>query len=165
MTKQVNANIGHIKCFSCDELAAVRKNRSGGLYYDCLECGRIAPNHAGGQRRIQERAVIWGASGAPADLPAWIREQLPYAVAIRERDRPPAGKPNDPPRAGQPERAGTPTTVSGAAVDDDLPATPAPPRKRPPKTPRENPKEAPPPSVSPVKPERGFVEKTVDDIW
>lgn len=171
MTKQVNPNIGHIVCFSCGELAAVRKNKSGGLYYDCLECGRLAPNHAGGQRRIQERAEIWGAAGAPAAVPAWIREQWPYSRAIQQRDADEKnGKTPQAEVAGggdieAPGASGDVETAAGqASSGDDLPAVPTPPRKRAPKTPRENPKEKPAAPTPTPKHEPGFFEQVMDDI-
>lgn len=98
MSKQKNPNIGHIDCFACGDVSAVRKNKNGDLYYDCLECGRIAPNHSGGQARIKERAVIWGAEGAPSACPKWIAENYPYSLAIRFRkdNPPPATRPANP---------------------------------------------------------------------
>lgn len=85
MTKQTNPNIGHIDCPICKEVAAVRKNRGGRFYFDCMHCGRITPNHSGGQRYVMDTATIWGASGAPETVPAWIREQWPYGKSVRHR--------------------------------------------------------------------------------
>ena len=139
MTKQVNANIGHIECFSCGELAAVRKDKNGSLYYLCLECGKPMFGHAGGQRRIQERAIIWGANGAPAAVPAWIREQLPYAIAIRERNRPPAGDGSQKNDFHEP----APIPAPAVAASADLPDAPKPPRKCAPQAPPANPQKKP----------------------
>lgn len=183
MTKQANANIGHIKCFSCGELAAVRKTQmkedpagkaiggekmyGGKLYYFCLECGKVTPNHAGGQRRIQERAVIWGAAGAPADVPAWIREQWPYAVAIRTR-----GKPEEKPITSL---LGSPAESAGAAADqvaaaaspdpEDLPENPPPPpRKRAPKVPKESPRKSTVTRQTPPPPASSFYDEVLDEL-
>lgn len=152
MSKQKNINIGHVKCFSCGDLAAVRKNVNGALYYDCLECGRNPLNHAGGQRRIQEQAVIWGANGAPAEIPRWIREQWPYAVAIRLRDKKDseggAGKATAPgSKRTAPEAAAGDLEAPAAAAapdPDELPATPQPPRRRAPQPVKPNPTEPDP---------------------
>lgn len=105
MSKQVNANIGHVECFICDRVSAVRKNKAGALYYDCLSCGRIAPNHKPGQGALLERAKIWGPDGPPPEIPKWIREQWPYGLAVREgmkeappvNKEPPPGLPEEPP--------------------------------------------------------------------
>jgi len=86
MTRQVNPNIGHVECHVCSELAALRRNKNGGLYYDCLSCGRIAPNHKGGQEKLLACAVVWGAAGPPDGVPKWIAENWPYSVAVRMRD-------------------------------------------------------------------------------
>ena len=84
--KQVNPNIGHLYCPICGQYSAVRKNRAGKLYFDCMHCGRIYPNHAGGQKWLLNTAKIWGAAGAPADVPAWIGQQWPYSKAVHHRD-------------------------------------------------------------------------------
>lgn len=84
MSKQVNQNIGHIDCFICGSQSAVRKNKNDKLYYDCLDCGRITPNHQGGQDAVVDNAVIWGADGAPANVRRWIAEQWSYQKSMTD---------------------------------------------------------------------------------
>lgn len=82
---QVNKNIGMVTCAECDAPAAVRKSKAEKFYYDCLDCGRMTPNHSGGQDRLLKRAVIWGDQGAPpANAPRWIVEQWPYRRAMSD---------------------------------------------------------------------------------
>lgn len=105
--KQANPNIGHIECPICRKLAAVRRNKAHKLYFDCMECGRIYPNHAAGQRYVLENAKIWPASGAPEGVPEWIAKQWSYAASIRGRDveKSAAGSPVEPVAVVKPEPA------------------------------------------------------------
>ena len=135
MTKQINQNIGHIDCPICHQVAAVRKNRGGRFYFDCMHCGRMTPNHSGGQRFILENAVIWGPEGAPATVPAWIREQWPYTKAVKWRDH--EGQPaevcqvNQPPAANDApgETAQAQAAESPGADAWEMPPPPPPPRQ------------------------------------
>lgn len=143
MSKQVNPNIGHIECSECREIAALRKNKNGSLYYDCLGCGRMAPNHAGGQGKIKDRAVIWGPDGAPAGVPRWIADQWPYAVAIRNLDGARA--------VNAPAKTKVAAKAEPAREAEELPEAPPPPPKA---APKETPAEPVPAAVK--RAARGF---------
>lgn len=123
MTKQANPNIGDIACPICAAASAVRKNRAGKLYMDCMNCGRIYPNHAGGQRYMLEKSRIWPEGKAPADVPAWIREQWPYSHSVRHRDFEdvPDAMKAAPVDLETPAAVEQPTSVQGG---DDLPPPP-----------------------------------------
>ena len=140
MSKQVNDNIGHIVCgcHGCQELAALRRDRNGKFYHDCLDCGRIAPNMEGGQQRIMDTAVIWGPEGAPDDVPRWIGEQWPWGKSrrmIQEAREPMNAEPKAAPTMEQPAQP----RVTGNRTADPLrdsqplpvePRTPAAPPKK-----------------------------------
>ena len=84
-SKQKNPNIGMIDCQCCGAASALRKNKAGKFYYDCLQCGRITPNLPAGQKRILDVAVIWGDQGTPPDnCPDWIANNWPWHRAIKE---------------------------------------------------------------------------------
>lgn len=84
-SKQKNPNIGMINCQCCGATSALRKNKAGKFYYDCLQCGRITPNLPAGQKRILDVALIWGEQGTPPDnCPDWIAHNWPWHKAIKE---------------------------------------------------------------------------------
>lgn len=128
MSKQVNDNIGHIVCgcHGCTELAALRRDKNGKFYHDCLDCGRIAPNMEDGQRRIMERAVIWGPDGAPADVPRWIGEQWSWGKARRM-----LAEARRPMNAGESAQPAPPIASTVKPTDRPSPRTPAPPPPKP----------------------------------
>lgn len=143
MSKQKNPNIGHIECFACSALSALRKNKNGDLYYDCMNCGRIAPNHAGGQSLMKERAVIWGPEGAPSSCPKWIAENYPYALAVRfAKDATPPAKDAGP--------TPKPPAAKESASPAELPEAPPPP------PPAAKPESAPKQTDAPPRTSRGF---------
>lgn len=128
--RQVNPNIGHAKCHLCGETVAVRKNKHGELYYDCLDCGRIAPNHRGGQEKLLGSATIWGPEGAPAGVPQWIAEQWSYGEAIRAHGKPAVQ--GTPALAASKIEAATPPVVAESPKKVEaisIPALPKPPIK------------------------------------
>jgi hypothetical protein len=94
-----------------------------------MTCGRIYPNHSGGQRFILETGVIWPAGQAPAEVPAWIREQWPYVKALKHRDYEPANDdapiapPSDPVTPIEPGQVATlppPPRKPDAANDEKI---------------------------------------------
>jgi hypothetical protein len=129
MSKQVNLNIGMIACFQCGDTAAVRKNKNGLLYFDCLNCGRITPNLQGGQDKILERAKIWGNGEPVADCPRWIAEQWPWGKSLNDLE---GRKPRAVNKAASAEspRPAPEITPEADSVNDDLPTPP--PKKKPP---------------------------------
>lgn len=135
MSKQVNVTIGHIECSECKAASALRRDKGGKLYFLCLNCGKIAPNHAGGQKSLKARAHFWGAEGAPDELPAWIRENWSYTRAIREFKK---GAPPEP-------------VTEDEETDDDLPTPTPPPPRRAAATPKPAP--APAPKKKPAAPQ------------
>lgn len=72
-----NKNIGHVACgfHGCDEIAAIRKDKKGQLYQECIECGRLRPSQAAAKSRILDVAVIWQNGTPPPGTPRWIAEQ------------------------------------------------------------------------------------------
>lgn len=121
-----NPNIGHVECPICQAVAAVRKNRAGKLYMDCMHCGRLYPNHAGGQRWLMDSSHIWGAGGPPPTVPRWIAEQWPYVKALRYRDIEP-GESCELPRAPVAADPGAPVEPAAG----QLGTLPPPPRREP----------------------------------
>lgn len=68
--------VGHCICPNphCGKTAAIRRNRSGKHYAVCQTCGPSYWLTPQGQEYFLNEGTIWGSAGAPADLPAWIRE-------------------------------------------------------------------------------------------
>lgn len=68
--------VGHCHCPNpnCGKVAAIRRNRSGKHYAVCQSCGPIYWLTPEGQEFFLTKGTIWGAQGAPDDLPEWIRE-------------------------------------------------------------------------------------------
>lgn len=86
MSKQKNDNIGLVVCGyqGCTELAAVRRNRGGKLYFDCHHCGRFTPNLEGGQKALESKATIWEGRKPPANCPRWIAENKTVNAVWRD---------------------------------------------------------------------------------
>lgn len=82
--------VGHCRCPNphCGKTAAIRRNRSGKYYAVCQGCGPIYWLTPEGQEFFLNEGTIWGSAGAPADLPAWIREGK-----VAPRAHPPAQTP------------------------------------------------------------------------
>lgn len=76
--------VGHCTCPNphCGKLAAIRRNKSGKHYAVCQTCGPIYWLTPAGQEFFLNEGTMWGAAGAPDDLPEWIRDGK---VAPRER--------------------------------------------------------------------------------
>lgn len=146
MSKQVNPNIGHINCALCKRTSALRKDKNNKLYYDCLNCGRIAPNHSGGQAMMKEHpsCVIWGPSGPPAGVPRWIADEWPYAVAIKNHDV--AMLPREDATSAEERAVARPVS----APDEGLPP-PGPPAEQPKAPPKLPDMPPPPPAAKPDK--------------
>lgn len=96
--------VGHCHCPNphCGKLAAIRRNKSGKHYAVCQVCGPIYWLTPAGQEFFLNEGTIWGASGAPADIPAWIREGK---VAPRAGASPVAEKKSEPAPSVPPEPA------------------------------------------------------------
>ena len=62
----INPDIGEIKCPMCNNIAPVRKDRNGKLYY-VSDAGMIKPNMPEGQNWLLENAVIWPHGVKPKD--------------------------------------------------------------------------------------------------
>lgn len=119
-SKQKNPNIGMVACAHCGDMSALRKNKAGKFYYDCLRCGRITPNMPGGQEYILERATIWGEAAPPENAPEWIAKQHNWRQALTAKQAekkqpatgadlpppPPAPKPAEKPPAEKPGPSG-----------------------------------------------------------
>lgn len=149
MTKRLNENIGHVECSECHQMAAVRRNKRGALYYDCLECGLRRPDRPEAQERLKARAHIWGDSGPPADIPRWIAENWPYAVAVHvQRKR---GKDSHSDEAKGGAAQGVQAAARGQPPARATEAAPA--RKLPPAPPKKKPKQPPAPVKAPPNPQ------------
>lgn len=68
--------VGHCHCPNphCGKLAAIRRNKSGKHYAVCQVCGPIYWLTPAGQEFFLNEGTIWGAAGAPQELPEWIRD-------------------------------------------------------------------------------------------
>lgn len=125
MGKQVNPNIGMVRCAHCGQMSALRREKAGTgkFYYDCLKCGRIKPNMPAGQQWIMDNATIWNESAAPANAPEWIvgnhtwrqaltaQQQKPASSAPPAADLPPPPPPppkKEPAPSPAPKRGGFP---------------------------------------------------------
>lgn len=75
MARKPNASIGTVSCPITGELAAVRKERGGRLYY-VSAAGKITPYTEVGQRWMLEHATLWTA-GPPVGTPDWIADNRP----------------------------------------------------------------------------------------
>ncbi len=64
--KQKNEDIGEITCPITGDLAPVRRDCNGKLYY-VGKAGMIKPNLPAGQEYMLTHATIWGAGGKPAE--------------------------------------------------------------------------------------------------
>jgi len=128
MAKQKNANIGMVPCAMCGDHAAVRRNRSGKLYYDCIKHGRITPNTAGGQDWVLERATIWGEQSPPASAPRWIAEQWPWGRAVSDAAGAAPYNGGNPPAAAAQPPAQEP--IAPRSTGDNLPPPPPAPVER-----------------------------------
>lgn len=65
--KPKNEDIGEIRCPFTGDLAPVRRDCNGKLYY-VGKAGMIKPNMPIGQDYMLEHATIWGASGKPGQV-------------------------------------------------------------------------------------------------
>lgn len=103
--------VGHCQCPNphCGKLAAIRRNKSGKHYAVCQTCGPIYWLTPEGQEFFLNSGTIWGASGAPADLPDWIRNGK---VAPRASVPPAAEK--KPEFPGEPAAPAKPSPVAQA---------------------------------------------------
>lgn len=80
----INPDIGEILCPLCNELAPVRKDRNGKLYY-VSEAGMIKPNMPEGQNWLLDNAVIWPHGGKPAKP---VNESQAIATAQKSKSVP-----------------------------------------------------------------------------
>lgn len=147
MSKQRNSNIGHLICLidGCQEQAAVRRNRSGKLYYDCPDHGRITPNLPAGQDAMLDRATMWGKDGPPPDCARWIAEQWSWGAVMRDPEaRDPvngAGPVNEPAPVDQADPVNEPAPVDEPSAGPKGP--PAPPEPKPAPEPEPEPEAEP----------------------
>lgn len=65
--KQVNPDIGEIKCAFTGDLAPVRKDSAGKLYY-LSKAGMIKPNLPNGQDWMLENATLWTGGVKPVPV-------------------------------------------------------------------------------------------------
>lgn len=86
--KPKNEDIGEIKCPFTGDVAPVRRDKNGNLYY-CGKAGMIKPNMPEGQDYMLENASIWGATGKPeATAIADIKTNVPVNESDPLRDKP-----------------------------------------------------------------------------
>lgn len=113
--------VGHCRCPNphCGKIAAIRRNKSGKHYAVCQVCGPIYWLTPQGQEFFLNEGTIWGAGGAPADIPEWIREGK---VAPRAR----AAEPSEKTAASMPMREPAPTAVTVPAPQQTQTPKPAP---------------------------------------
>ena len=72
MPRKPNASIGYVLCPHSGELAAIRKDKRGKLYY-VSRMGPVPCSTAYGQNWILENAKIWGPESPPdPSAPDWI---------------------------------------------------------------------------------------------
>lgn len=129
--------VGHCHCPNphCGKLAAIRRNKSGKHYAVCQVCGPIYWLTPAGQEFFLNEGTIWGAAGAPADLPEWIRDgkvaPRASAAVIAEKKAEPA-----PSVAREPARTVVPmverhTEPKPKSMPESKPVPPAKPVARP----------------------------------
>jgi hypothetical protein len=115
MPRRPNPTIGMVRdAHSTEEpqpWAAVRRDRSGALYY--VAGGTRRPMYAA--EYILEAAIIWGESGTPPeDAPLWIKRGLAYPPGSRGPDN----RPRAPSPAGDQEPS-TELDVDAGAADPE----------------------------------------------
>lgn len=108
-----NSNLGHVLCPFTEELAIVRANKKGKLYY-VSGAGMITPACQRGQAWIKEKAHIWAEPDRP---PENIRleydhdSRAPKPVYVNEAQAPEAPEPEPETPEPAPEQKPKPRSI------------------------------------------------------